>query len=112
MEKLPIAVDQRPEQSRAEQRQPEQCQHVAVNAVAQRWRPAVARDEPETPGFHRQRLAAVPPLPDKITAAQHEQIQLQQGSRERGVEVSRENQKRQRAGKQHGDEQRCFVNET
>jgi len=59
-----LAVHQRPQKPGAREQAASKREQEAVESVAQGERGAFARDDPDAPGLHRQRLAAAAPLPD------------------------------------------------
>ena len=61
-------IDERPEKPAPERGSAGEREDEPLQRVGAGERRAVARDELQAPGFHRQRLPAVQPLPDEIDA--------------------------------------------
>jgi hypothetical protein len=87
VQKSSVPVEKRPRESDTAESKARQREREAADAVAQRERRAVARDESKMPSFYREGLAALHPLPREVRARQKDEAGLIERALREGVQV-------------------------
>jgi hypothetical protein len=112
VQKAPVAIGERPPETRAAQRDARDRIKIAARGLCRGNGRAVLRNDPDVPGFHRQCLAATGPAENEISGSDGKQVELQKQTCERRGKRVFKDQKCPSGYEQDCRNQQCLIAET